>query len=228
LGTLVFCASIGQFAEEPMSEESTGGEVSAGPGAEAPQPARTSIPRVLGILLIITGSLLALGGVIGGLVTFAAGMLVGGVGAMGDAMGDAGTALADMDILRPVYNAQGAMKVTEGLLSIVAIVAGVWLLGYRRRGRLLALIWAGLALAFLVADFGVYFAVILPATREMMELTMSQMGDLPGMGAAMPEGFGSFAEVGAVGFVAVDLFLALLPVVTIALVTRRSVADACN
>lgn len=210
-----------------MGEESAGGGASTGPGTAAPDPARTSIPRVLGIFLIVTGSLLALGGIIGGLVTFAAGMLVGGVGAMGDAMGDAGTALADMDILRPVYNAQGLMKVIEGLLSIVGIIAGVWLLGYRRRGRLLALVWAGLALAFLVADFGVYFAVILPATREMMELTMSQMGDLPGVGAAMPDGLGSFADFGAVGFVAVDLFLALLPIVVIALVTRRSVADAC-
>lgn len=203
-----------------MSEESAGGEGPEDPGTEAPEPVRTSVPRVLGIFLIVTGSLLALGGIIGGLVTFAAGMLAGSVGAMGDSMGDAGTALADMNLLRPVYNAQGAMKVIEGLLSIVAIIAGVWLIGYRRRGRLLALVWAGLALAFLVADFGVYFAVILPATREMMELTMSQMGDL--------QGVGSFADLGAVGFVAVDLFLALLPIVTLVLATRRSVADACN
>jgi hypothetical protein len=189
---------------------------------------RSGAPRLLGIFLIVCGALLTLGGVVGGLLTFAASMLVGGVGAMGEALGESGTALADMNLLEPVYTAQGTMKLVEGLLSIVALIAGVWLLGYRRRGRLLALVWAGLALGFLVADFAVYFLVVLPATARMMELTMEQMGDLQLGGSDMFGGVGSLADVGIVGFVAVDLFLAALPIVTLIVLTRRSVAEACK
>jgi hypothetical protein len=189
---------------------------------------RSGAPRLLGIFLIICGSLLALGGIVGGLITFAASMLVGSVGGMGDMMGDSGGALSDVGQLQPLYNAQGTMKIIEGLLSIVALIAGIWLLGYKRRGRILGLIWAGLALCFLIADFAVYFLVIMPTMSRIMEITMAQLGELPLADSSMMGQLGSFSDLGAVGFVLINLFLAALPLVTLLVLTRRSVAEACN
>jgi hypothetical protein len=83
------------------------------------------------------------------------------------------------------------------------------------------------ALAYLVADTGIYIGVIMPATMRFMEVIAGRIGqaaNMPSMGLIG----GSMAGLGAAGIMTMNSFMAVMPVLTIVFMTREQVKKSCG
>jgi len=127
------------------------------------QPQRSAIPKVIGILMIIFGSLGLLGGLIG---------LAGGIG--------------NDEFLRRVPEL-GTLKTVERLMSIVGLAlasaqlyVGVRCIGYKANAPGLAKVYGITAIVIVILNLVISMVVIAPMMAKAMEAA-----GLPGMGGML-------------------------------------------
>lgn len=96
-------------------------------------------------------------------------------------------------------------------LSVYALLAGIWLKRYRRKGRAHALLWAKLALGYLLVGQIVFFTMTIPLTREIY----ASLG--------LPDGSTMTIATDVISV----MFSAALPVIVLLLVGRKNVEAAC-
>lgn len=131
-------------------------------GYQPPMPQRSAIPKVIGILMIIFGSIGILGGLIG----------LAGNGGGGDLFGDI-----------PEYKTWRTIELLTGVLglaiSILQLYAGIRLVGYKAGALGLAKAYAIVRIVTEIAGAILIFAWVKP----MLDQAMPGMGGI--MGVAM-------------------------------------------
>ncbi|MCP4138166.1 MAG: hypothetical protein GY754_44800 [bacterium] len=178
------------------------------------EEAKSRVPRVIGILLIVTGSLYIFCGLIPGIMSllgsffFDAVMGESGIGEM------FGQMLPGMQYINRV---QGFVSIISGLAAIIVLVAGIGLLQYKeKRGRKLAIVAGIISFGYLVFEAIITYTVILPAHTKMM-------ASFPGGGM-----FNTLAPPMSIATVMSFFFQAVFPVVLIILMTRSFVKESCE
>ncbi len=213
-----------------MTEDSIGhydppNDIAGGPEPPPPETAagktkRPGAPFGIGLTLIICGSLAALGGVFGGLFTMMTNSIMSNIAGLGAAGNPDGMqAIQDaMAASKSLYVVQGSLQVVMGVISVLALIAGIGLMKYRRWGQKLSITWAGLALAYIVMSLIVNFVYILPKSEAMVEAMMAGMPD--GGGAAFS---GMSSGVSAATQIFYALFLAVLPMLTLIMISKDKI-----
>jgi hypothetical protein len=197
------------------------GDIAASPGPQATpgKPKRPGAPFGIGLTLIICGSLAALFGVFGGLFTMTtssmlSGMMTAGIRADPAVKQAFDAVMADS---KWIYVVQGVMQTIMGLISVLALVAGIGLMKYRLWGRKLALVWAGFALAYIVISLFINFIYIMPASEKLVQAMLALTG-----GSANPFS-GMMTNLGGVSQIFGSLLLAVLPVLTLVLISKDKI-----
>ncbi len=195
------------------------------PSAGAPLPGRTA-PKVLGILLIVLGSIYLLYSLFGAIFAFIGSAFAAAVSGMGPSAKGFGNAnLAAMDSLKTIYVIQGIEKLAAAALSALALSSGIGLVQYRAWGLRLALWWGIGSLLYLLADTLVYVGVIMPIMLGFFDSITKQA--IPSAGTGMMF-FGIMGRLGVAGTILVNLVFTVMPVLTIVFMTRGSVRRACG
>ena len=168
------------------------------------RPKRPSAPFTIGITLIVGGALMCLAGGVGMIIYL-------WMSASDQPLGNLRT---------PVQPVLMALSGAQFGLSVVAIVAGAGLVGYRAWGRVLSLVWAVAGLVEIVVSLVVNFAFALPAARKML-----QGLDLPADSApAMRMGM----AMSTVMTIISSLALTVVPILVLILMTRSSAKQSCT
>jgi hypothetical protein len=125
----------------------------------------------------------------------------------------------------PIYVVSGALQVVMGFISILALVAGIGLVKYRLWGRKLSLTWAAVALGYIVVSVVVNLTYIMPATDKMMQamLSASQASGQPNLLSS-----GMMSSIGGLSSIFGSLLLAVLPVVTLILISKDKIKDCLS
>ncbi|MCP4131452.1 MAG: hypothetical protein GY754_10765 [bacterium] len=178
-------------------------------------------PKIVGVLLIIFGFMYSFFGIIFGLFSFGTSVFFNSLSSFGGLSGaeeDSFTKVfADVKFISSI---QGIETFLAGVISIAALAAGIGLVQYKEKtGRKLSLAWGCIALAYLAIDAVIYFVVIVPLQSDMM-LGMSQ---LSGSGIS-----GWLTNSGVVLHIISLVCLAVLPILTIAMMTRPSAKESCK
>jgi hypothetical protein len=206
--------------EDQSSRADALGESPPSPGPQAlGKPKRPGAPFGIGLTLIICGSLAALFGVFGGLFTMTASSMLSGA-MMAGAMADPAARQvfdAVMADSKWIYVVQGAMQVVMGLISVLALVAGIGLMKYRLWGRKLSLVWAGFALAYIVVSLFINIVYIMPASERLVQAMLGMTG-----GGANPFS-GMISNMSGISQVLGSLLLAVLPVLTLVLISKDKI-----
>jgi hypothetical protein len=142
------------------------------PADEAPA-AHSAVPKVFGILSIIFGSLVLLGGLMGGCMGLFGGGMVGKIGALGG-QGNASPEQqqvleAMMSHLGTIYSALGIQGLVLAAMSGWLLALGIGQLRYRRWACRGSVYWGGAALAVLVGMLLLALVVIGPAYQAMFD-----------------------------------------------------------
>ncbi|HUT79504.1 MAG TPA: hypothetical protein VM285_17540, partial [Polyangia bacterium] len=120
--------------------------------------------KALGILLAAGGALMTLGGLGGGALLWLARSALLGLAGMAETIASAGPEPAGpLHDLALVAGAKGAAMLALAGISLMALVAGIGLFRVRGWGRTWSLIWAPLALAYLIAEVLADLLVVAPA-----------------------------------------------------------------
>lgn len=192
----------------------------------------TAIPKTMGILLIIFGSLYLFTSLLAVVFTFLASTFMSSVAGMGAAAQkgavDPNSLAALVSDMKMVYCIQGIEKLVTSALSGLSLAAGIGLYRYRAMGLKLAFWWAVAALAYLVAESGIYAGVIIPAMTRFMSGLTGQIGAVMGQGAPGSMFSDPFGSIGIVGNIIMNLIMAVMPVLTIVFMTREKVKRACG
>jgi hypothetical protein len=114
---------------------------------------------------------------------------------------------------------QLAMTLVQAALSLIALAAGIGLVRYRTWGRHLSIGWAVAALAYVVTSTAVSLLYIMPASQRAM-----QAMELPGNSS---ETIRAGLVFGSVMSLAGAVVLAVTPTLTLVLMTRLKVRQAC-
>ncbi|MBI5478642.1 MAG: hypothetical protein HY906_07305, partial [Deltaproteobacteria bacterium] len=179
------------------------------PAYAAPPPQRSGAASTIGILGIIFGVLIALGG----------GLQVGCRALIQNLQAPAARTAHNMRLLQLEMGIWGVMT----LLSIALIIVGVGVWRHRETARKAMLIWAALALAVIAGRMAVQGFVMQPRAAKYQQELLEQQGQKPG-----PE-TEQILRMGRAWAVFGDLIIwAPYPVVSLLLLTRRSVRDRCN
>jgi hypothetical protein len=192
------------------------------------KPRRPGAPFGIGLTLIICGSLASLFGVFGGLFTMATSSMMSKMAAFGAGAGDPAArqmieaAIADAG---SIYVVSGALQVVMGFISVLALVAGIGLVKYRLWGRKLSLTWAAVALGYIVVSVVVNLAYIMPATDKMMQamLSASQASGQPNLLSS-----GMMSSIGGLSSIFGSLLLAILPVLTLILISKDKIKNSLS
>lgn len=129
-----------------------------------PAQSRTKIPSGLGLTLIICASLAAAFAVPQTLTALFGVSLMDLFSAIPGAENKTLTAAKLVQEKQQVFNVLSQAAYLG--LSIYALIAGIQLKGYRHKGRKHALLWAKIALLYLVIVQIIYFAVTFPMQKE--------------------------------------------------------------
>jgi len=103
---------------------------------------------------------------------------------------------------------------------LIALAAGIGLVRYRTWGRQLSIAWAVAALVFLISSTAVSFFYIMPASQRAMHSM-----ELPGNSREAMRVSLAFGIVMALAWTVV---LAVTPTLTLILMTRPKVKQACG
>lgn len=188
------------------------------------KPKRPGAPFGIGLTLIICGSLAALFGIFGGLFTMTASAMVSSMAMLGNMAGDP-TAQQTLDAIiessGSIYVVQGALQVVMGIISVLALVAGIGLVKYRAWGLKAARVWAGLALIYILVSLVVNFIYVMPASEKMMETIMG-LNPAGGVNplSGMTSSISTFSQIFG------SMLLAVLPVLALVLLSKDKV-KAC-
>lgn len=170
-----------------------------------PLPKRPSAPFGIGLTLIIGGGLMLLLDLVGfAMLLWAQSSTARGLGIP----------------MPQTMMVQYILPLVQAILSIVAIVAGIGLIGYRAWARQLSIGWAAVALVEIVLAAVVNFVWVLPATQR-----LTQNANLPEASAQSTHVMAAF---GAAMSVLWTVILAVLPVLTLILMTRPSAKESCT
>ncbi|MCP4131454.1 MAG: hypothetical protein GY754_10775 [bacterium] len=200
---------LGNDPEAPDSEETL-----------PVQEEKAKAPKVVGIVLIVFSSMYALYGFIVGLIVFGA---LYAMNAFGDGrIGDVRTlpfnflsGIASREF-SGIMIARAFLYILAGVISIAALVAGIGLVRYKEKmGRKLSIVWGGIALGFLVIEF-------LIMTFMMKAVLSSLSSETVSMDSMVSNPASSIWEI------FLQLVMAVLPIVTIVLMTRPSAKNSCE
>ncbi|MFO8070407.1 MAG: hypothetical protein R6V85_00915 [Polyangia bacterium] len=207
---------------------------SAAEERDAPRSAERSsgrgLIRVFGALMLVCGaSMLLLAGAAGALALVADAAL----GAAGElaASGNEGAFRSLVADLGVVLEVKGGMLLALAGLSLAAAIAGIGLLRRRRWGITLALVWAAVGLCFLVADVMVDAWVVLPALdRAALALGDEIAGDgFEAVTSGVPvKMLGSLSGLGLVGAISNAVFFAVLPILSLFVLSKNKIAQAAG
>jgi len=179
------------------------------PSYAAPAPSRSGAASAIGILGIILGVLIALGG----------GLQVGCRALIQNLQAPQARTAEIMRLLQLEMGIWGVMT----LMSITLIVVGVGVWRHRETGRKAMVIWSILALAIIAGRMAVQGFVMQPRAAKYNQELLEQQGQQPG-----PE-TEQILQMGRAWAVFGDLVVwAPYPIVSLILLTRRSVKDRCT
>ncbi len=169
----------------------------AGPGYGVPR--RSSIPKVMGILMLVFGGI--------GLLSGLSGLISGGAG-MGMGSSHSPIPMAAMEKLRDFQRLGSFVGLP---LALLQCLAGLWAIRYKRAARLLSSAYAVLAMLWVVVSIAMMYSWLLPTMKRLVP--SSSIGQL--------EAFVGFTMVVAavIGMV--------WPALILILMNRRSVREAC-
>ncbi len=180
--------------------------------------------KPLGTLLAASGSLMILGGLGGGTLLRLARSALLGMAEMMEAVGPTGTEPAGpLQDLALVAGAKGSAMLVLAGISLAALISGIGLIRGRRWGRIAGLIWAPIALLYLVGEVLLEILAVAPAISRAADALAA---DLAEGGTALADTgvpaswLGSLAGLGTVATVFNALLLAVVPILTLALLTR--------
>ncbi|MBN1532349.1 MAG: hypothetical protein JXA20_06785 [Spirochaetes bacterium] len=200
-----------------------------GPAMPVGEEKPTSIPKVMGILLVVFGSIYLVASLFSAISTLVSSAFITTIFGLGSTI--SGAAPPDLagavDAMRGVYIVQGLEGLAKAALSAVALAAGIGLMRYAAWGVRLSFWWGVSALAYLVADTGIYIGFIMPATVRFMAIIAGRIGQAvhaPSLGLIG----GSMAGMGASGILSVNSLMAVMPVLTLVFMTREQVQKACG
>lgn len=149
---------------------------------------RTSVPKVMGVLSIVFGSLMLMGGLLGSCT-----MLLGpGMSGMANMPGaDKTPGVAEMmESVGTIYTVTGLQNLVMALMSALLLAIGIGQLRFRQWARIWSVRWALAALVVVLLIVVVSFAVIGPLYQEMMtSITKNSAKDGPPM--SFGSGFGT-------------------------------------
>jgi len=179
------------------------------PGYAAAPPQRSGAASTIGILGIIFGVLITLGG----------GLQVGCRALIQNLQ--APTA-RNTEIIRLLQLEMGIWGVMT-IMSIALIVVGVGVWRHRETARKAMVIWSGLALAVIAGRMATQAFVMQPRAEKYQQEMMAQHGSQPGPEAEQ------ILKVGRAWAIFGDLVVwAPFPLVSLILLTRRTVRDRCS
>ncbi len=174
-------------------------------------PTKETSFHAFGILLITTGGISALVGILGGIFTIAAGTVLAPLKIAHLPFSEI------MDGFSSINRIQGINTILFGMISVLACAAGVGLAARKTWGRRAALTWAILALSYIVAERLVNHFYIIPRIETLERSVMRLTGADPlALGV-----IGDVAKGGQTLSVYPYMVLALLPVATLVAVLRR-------
>ncbi|MCP4131451.1 MAG: hypothetical protein GY754_10760 [bacterium] len=181
---------------------------------------KASAPKVFGVLLIVFGIIYALYGIISGSYSLISSPDMDSFNSFalfpGVSKDSVSTMIANLKLITTI---QGVLTLVAGLLSIVAVTAGIGLAQYKEKlGRKLSLTWGYIALAYLVVDAIIFAALIMPLQSGMMSAFPAFAGGFAGMAT------GSSVFM----YVLVTGFFAVMPILTVAMMTQSSAKESCE
>lgn len=200
---------------------------------DLPVSPRSGIPKSMGILLIVFASIYLLGSLISAGAAFIGNSFIDSLPAlkgMIPKLEESGIKLDKLVAqLKPMYMIQGGQKLATAAISGFGLMAGVKLVQYTAQGLKLSVWWAISALAYLVIEIIVFFLFVQPTITKFFKTVADQVTPLLGdekAGLEMLTGLAGSA--GAGGVIAGALFMAIFPVLTLALLNTNAAKKACG
>lgn len=131
-----------------------------------------------------------------------------------------------IDASATVRHPQAFFALTLSAVSLLGVIAAVGLMRGKRRGRRLALAWAGAALLYLGTEILVHIVHVFPAYDAVRAHVESRCGT--GCLSLLEAVCGLSTAAGPGGFALVELPFFALPIVVLVATMRRSMAQGCS
>ncbi len=194
---------------------------------------RSGIPKSMGVLLIIFASIYLLGSLFSAATAFLGGSFMDALPGLKGAipkLEESGINLEKiLSQLKPMYMLQGGEKLATAAISGFGIFAGVKLVQYSAPGLRLAVWWAISALGYLVIEIMIFFIFLQPLLNKFFKTITDQVGPLLGKDkAGLDILMGIAGNAGAGGVIAGAVFMAVFPVLMIALMNTSAARKACG
>ena len=168
------------------------------PNQYTPTPQRSAIPKVMGILMIIFGSLAILGGLVG--------LAMGGE-----------KQFAHIPEWRAFEKVSQTMSIIGFPISILGFVTGICALGYKRVVPKLALVYGVLAMIH----------TVIAAVINYKYMTAAMDAVVRDAGGFMGEGMGAIKAGMGIGTVIGIVFGLAYPILVLVLLTRPNAKASC-
>ena len=200
---------------------------------DIPVPERSGIPKAMGVLLIIFASLYLLGSIFSAATAFLGSSFMEALPAlkgMIPKLEESGIKLEKLVAqLKPMYMIQGGEKLATAAISGFGLMAGIKLVQYTATGLKLSVWWAIAALSYIVVEMIVFFLFVQPTIHKFFKTVADQVGPLLGEDKAGLEIITNLAgSAGAGGVIAGAVFMAVFPVLTLALLNTNAAKKACG
>jgi hypothetical protein len=172
-----------------------------------PGGTRTSLPKVMGVLSIVFGSLMLMGGLFGSCTALL------------------GQKTEMMESMATIYTVTGVQNLVMALMSALLLAIGIGQLRYRQWARIWSVRWALAALVAVLAIVVLSFAVIGPLYQEMMT-SISKHSAEGGPPMNFGSGFGAMMG-GTFGVISI-IFLSPYPILMLIFFSRPHVKLAMS
>ena len=198
-----------------------------------PAPARSGIPKSMGVLLIVFASIYMLSSLVAAAMTLLGGSFMDIIPKIGGSIPELKKSGINLEALlgqlKPLYTIQGAEKLAVAAISGFGLMAGIKLSQYTEQGLRLAVMWALSALGYIVIEILVFIFFIQPIITKFFSTISKQVGPLLGKEKeAFDLVMGLAGSTGLGGVLVGAFFMAIFPVLMLVLLNTDAAKKACG
>lgn len=194
---------------------------------------RSGIPKAMGILLIVFSSIYLLSSLVGAATGFLGGSFMDSLPSLTGMIPKLEKSGVKLDVLfaqlKNVYFIQGMQKLATAAISGFGLFAGIKLTQYTATGLRLSVWWGISALTYLVLEIWIFIMFVQPLINKFFKSVAAQVGPLLGDDKASIELLmGMAGSAGASSVIIAAVFMAIFPVLTLALLNTNAAKKACG